>query len=317
MKISQYINLSQVINARRPIDYWRRTVFVARALYNHKQMANFIEFFQTNSRLLKIPTVHSFIFEQLIRQWFFYHSTFRERAVLIKAHALFFCSKFTEPAFQSIYFGEGITLWTQKFRNDILSLRLTSHRYLKKEGLMSAILSLGNKCVYQITFWVALDNNRNWVLFIGALQGGKGGLKINHDLTKHFFGYRPKNMILFAVRTIAQYLDIKRIYAVSNHGYYTNNHFRLDRKLKTSLDDFWQEAGGKVCSDLRFFEIPLHESRKSLNEVASSKRNLYRKRFSMIDEFHDTLIHSLENCFTNYNIIEMEKIEPCLYPIGQ
>lgn len=51
-------------------------------------------------------------------------------------------------------------------------------------------------------------------------------------------------------------MGCKHLYAVSNAGYYAMNHVRIDRKLKTSLDDFWQECEGQACKDQRFFEMP-------------------------------------------------------------
>ena len=79
-------------------------------------------------------------------------------------------------------------------------------------------------------------------------------------------------------------MGIKRIYAVTNYGYYANNHVRSDRKLKTNFEDFWLEAGGQMTGDKRFCELPLVEPRKSMDEVKTHKRNLYRKRFEFLDE---------------------------------
>lgn len=60
-------------------------------------------------------------------------------------------------------------------------------------------------------------------------------------------------------------------------------HISSKRRLKTSLDDFWKEIQGEICNDSRFCTLPLIELRKSLEEVDSHKRNLYRKRFAMLD----------------------------------
>ena len=55
-------------------------------------------------------------------------------------------------------------------------------------------------------------------------------------------------------------------------------------KLKTDLDNFWLEVGGSPTEDFRFFDLPATEKRKTIDEVKSQKRNLYRKRYTLLDE---------------------------------
>ncbi|MBP2643097.1 MAG: hypothetical protein H6Q67_984 [Firmicutes bacterium] len=159
---------------------------------------------------------------------------------------------------------------------------------------MTLALKLNNKNIYHINFWLVLDQHNNLSLYIGALQGSRNGLAINKELTKHFFGCRPKNLIVSALRILAERLSCGAIYAVSNHGFYTNNHWRLNRKLKTSLDDFWTELGGTLSQDRRFFTLPLTERRKQIEEVASHKRNLYRKRFDILDLANTNITRTLD-----------------------
>ena len=90
-------------------------------------------------------------------------------------------------------------------------------------------------------------------------------------------------------------MGCKHLYAVSNAGYYAMNHVRRDRKLKTSLDDFWQECEGKVCEDQRFFEMPIEEYRKSMEELKPSKRAQHRRRFAKMDEITESVTEVLNN----------------------
>ena len=64
----------------------------------------------------------------------------------------------------------------------------------------------------------------------------------------------------------------------------TMNHIRRDRKLKTSFSDFGEEAGGNICADKRFYELPMTEYRKSIEEIPTRKRANYRRRFVLLDE---------------------------------
>ncbi len=146
-------------------------------------------------------------------------------------------------------------------------------------------------------FWIAPGiQGREAALWIGAMQGSNAETApdIIKGLTKHFFGYRTKNLILYATRCVAKAMNIEYIYAVSNHGYYANNHLRIDRKLKTSLDDFWQETDGKQTADTRFYELPVVEYRKTIEEVKTHKRNQYRKRFAALDAVEESIIEALK-----------------------
>jgi uncharacterized protein VirK/YbjX len=76
---------------------------------------------------------------------------------------------------------------------------------------------------------------------------------------------------------------------VTNDGYYAMNHVRRDRKLKTNFSDFWAESGGTPCEDKRFYELPLTEYRKSMEEVPTRKRANYRRRYMLMDEIDEAI----------------------------
>lgn len=283
-------------------NYWRKMVFLIRMMAHHKQMMQLIEFFERNRLSRDIAMAQPCIFEQATRQWFYHQSKFSERTEIIKKHYLFLNDCFTEEALRQIYLGDGIMLWNQEYENETLSLNLHFSRGSHdKEGLMAILLKIGEKRIYQIVFWLAPNQNKEMTLWIGALQGSPDGLQISRGLTKLFYGYRTKNFILHGLCSVARQLGLEKIYAVSNDGFYANNHVRLDRKLKTSLDDFWQETGGSICDDTRFFELPVLELRKNLDEVDSHKRSQYRKRFALLDAVDSTIIKSLEQYLKKNN----------------
>ena len=82
--------------------------------------------------------------------------------------------------------------------------------------------------------------------------------------------------------------------SVSNTGYYANNHIRLDRKLKTDFGAFWEEIGGWETDDHRFYELPLVYPRKTMEEVPTRKRAVYRRRFAMLDEIDQEVQKRIE-----------------------
>jgi uncharacterized protein len=276
------------------LKYWRKLVFVSQALANHKLIAELLNFFKTTKLRREIVLTHPCILQQSAREWFYYKSTIRERINILQEHFLFLENRLSDTALHHLYLGEGISLWSQEHKNDTLSIKLHFNHNYRKEGLLAITLNLGESRIYLMTFWIAPNKNGANTLWIGALQGLRGHLQTNRDLTKQFFGYRPQNFTLSALRTIAQQFGIQSISAVSNHGFQASHHISAKRRLKTSYDDFWVETQGTISDDSRFFNLPIAETRKTIDEVPSHKRNLYRKRFAMLDTIDAEIIKTLE-----------------------
>jgi uncharacterized protein VirK/YbjX len=270
---------------KKVIDYWRFSVFIVRARVNHSQLRHLTAFLDSTPLLHTFAEAHPCVYEQATRQFFYKGSTPAERVQLIIKHLRFCTSVFTEEAFRQIYLNGGMTIWSEPFQDDTLSFRLLFNSSLKKEGVMVMALNLGETRLYHIDFWLDMAADGSRTLHIGALQGIEEGLPLLGALGKHFNGYRPKNLILRAVRLLAEQLKIDRIYAVADAGHHTNNHVRLDKKVKTSFDKFWSETGGHLSSDPRFFELDKVEPQKNIEDIKSSKRSQYRKRFAMFDAF--------------------------------
>ena len=127
-------------------------------------------------------------------------------------------------------------------------------------------------------------------MWIGTIQGYKDGLDNAKTVTKKMFGYRPKNFIMFLLRHIAAICKVESIYAVSDEGFYANTHLVRGHRAKVAeLDPLWEESGGIVCSDERFFKIPLEEYRKPIEEIKSQKRSQYRKRYELLDQYEQEI----------------------------
>lgn len=259
-------------------------------------MGQVIAFFQEDDVRRDIISTWPCIYEQVTRRLFYHNSTVRERQAVVIEHFQFLQSRFIAEAIRKVYLNEGIILWADEFQDESLTLRLNFNSgFHHKEGLAAIELNLGQKRIYQVVFWIAPNSKGEMALWIGALQGSKGGQEAVRDLTKHLFGYRTKNFVLFALRSMARHLEIQRVYAVSNLGFYTNNHIRSDRMLKTSLDEFWLETGGTVSDDRRFFQLPLIEPQKTIDQVQSHKRNLYKKRFAALAAIDNQILQTLDS----------------------
>ena len=166
----------------------------------------------------------------------------------------------------------------------------------RKEGFLTLLLTLGNQGVYHANFRFGKGFNGESAMWIGTIQGYKDGLDNAKTVTKKMFGYRPKNFIMFLLRHIAAICKVESIYAVSDEGFYANTHLVRGHRAKVAeLDSLWEESGGVLCSDERFFKIPLEEYRKPIEEIKSQKRSQYRKRYELLDQYEQEIQEHMKN----------------------
>jgi uncharacterized protein VirK/YbjX len=251
-------------------DYKRYYVFLTRCKLHEKAISEHVEFFKTTeARRLVMENCPWFI-DQATRQVFYKDSSFGERAYYVRRHILWMEKLFTPPLLERLYIkGERVPLWKDEFEGKPLILYLVFRDGQQKEGCLSLELVWDSEDevhtswdygthVYQIMFTLgdgpkgAGADPNSLTIGVGALQGLSNGAEVIKNMTKAFFGYRPKNLILWCLRCLAETIGAQRIIAVSNEGYYAMNHWRMDRKLKVDLNAFWQEAEGKACADPGF-----------------------------------------------------------------
>lgn len=276
----------KIYNFDNPRELRRYWVFRVRCMLHPQRMHLLETFFQHNELMKKIADIYPFVYEQPTRAFFYNKSTFAERAALVEEHMTFLAGRLSEQNFLDLYSRGEKILWESSDEGEKLCLKLFYHPGQRKEGLLSVILDCPRGELYQMIFWIAKDKNGEWSMWIGAMQGPnmENAKEIIKQVTKRCHAYRTKNLILHATQETAKALGLRHIYAVTNYGYYAMNHIRSDRKLKTSFSDFWAESGGSPCTDDRFYELPLTEYRKTMEEVPTRKRANYRKRYALLDE---------------------------------
>lgn len=281
-------------NKREVRRYW---VFRTRCWLHPRRMKRLENFFSSNSLLNRVAAVYPFVYEQPTRAFFYNKSTFDDRATLLEQHMTFLSEHLQDQDFVDLYSEKEKVLWESSDDGEKLKLRLFYHPGQRKEGLLSIILDCERGELYQMIFWIAKNRHEEWSLWIGAMQGPNmdEAREIIKQVTKRCHAYRTKNLILHATQEVAKALGIKHIYAVTNYGYYAMNHVRRNRKLKTSFGEFWEESGGIPCEDQRFYELPLTEHRKSMEEVPTRKRANYRRRYTLLDEIDEAITRSVVN----------------------
>ena len=267
-----------------PRERHRALVFLVRGLLYWRQLQRLYKFFQETAVRRALYARNPFPLEQATRAFFYAGSTVNTRVKLIQEHYAYLEQKIEPASFIALGYDTAYEIWRAPETD------MTWHAYLKfesgqrKEGLLSVMMDVDGEHLYQIIFWIEQRDGQP-TLVIGAMQGPntENAQDFVREMTKRAHRFRTKNLILYITQAVARALGIKRILAVSNAGYYANNHVRLDRKLKTDFGAFWEEVGGWETDDHRFYELPLVYPRKTMEEVPTRKRAVYRRRFAFLD----------------------------------
>lgn len=294
------INFYNIGRQMYRMNNWREVhrliIFIVRTYLQYPTMKKIYGFFMQDDLRREILAFSKFPIEQATRAFFYNGSTLSQRVCLIEYHFSYLQKIIKAEALMNIYRNKDIYLWRIRNENINWYTILTYHPGQRKEGLMALEMRFEGYLLYQMMFWINQDKNQEPALWIGAMQGPNmnNAKDFVKETTKIAHRYRTKNLILYMTMALARSLRVKHIYAVSNEGYYAMNHLRINRKLKTDFGVFWNEVGGHITNDSRFYELPLVEPRKTLDEVPTRKRAVYRKRFAFQDDVDMQIVKNME-----------------------
>lgn len=166
-----------------------------------------------------------------------------------------------------------------------LSIYLNINQIDPFEGFFSlSILKQENIRVYDASF-TFLSSNR---LLIASIQGPKGEFAQENVriATKLAQGVRPMYMLV----NVFKLLSKKWNYRLCGIKHKNQAKYRWNDKSKLlfNYDEFWADNGGILNSD-GYWYLPQEIERKTLDEIASKKRSMYRKRYEMFDSLETEL----------------------------
>ena len=280
---------------------WRETrrtfLHTMRSIRNKREIEDLENYFASYTPDSVLLDRQVGLYELMTRYFLFKNSTPQERLEAIINHFDYIQNIFTDKAIQTMYsidkdnffddvsrIKRGIMVWQSEELN--MKAQLYYGAGQRKEGLLTLLLTLENQGVYHANFRFGKGFNGENAMWIGTIQGYRDGLDNAKIATKKMFGYRPKNFIMFLLRMIAEQCGVETIYAVSDEGFYANTHLVRGHRAKVAeLDSLWQESGGELSQDSRFYIIPLKEYRKPIEEIKSQKRSQYRKRYDLLDQY--------------------------------
>ncbi|MBP2643098.1 MAG: hypothetical protein H6Q67_985 [Firmicutes bacterium] len=120
--VNLYTLGKQLYKCDRWINYRFIIVFIIRSLMHPNEVQTLYDFFHSSPLRRKIITTHPTFFAQLTRHLFFKASTTSERLAIIIQSFVILEYKFTKQSLQQIYLGPGIRLWSQWYKEHLLSI---------------------------------------------------------------------------------------------------------------------------------------------------------------------------------------------------
>jgi uncharacterized protein VirK/YbjX len=288
-RFPNYFPLQAKLRAIAPIVFcagglagaWMRFKFLVRGLVYGVWMERWLEF-------LEIPEMRAVarIYPRLYLkvQWPYLNSSYEpaRRLEMVQSHYRFVLTRFSGPLRSRLLIPHAFLCLGKWDLPELgtFSLRLSHENPLSQEGEM--LLGLHHDdtdCLYAF-FCFSITGESE--ISVGCLQGAKPspGESSNKDLmiafTRHLYGSRPKNLLLFALRQLAAFWSIDRIRAVS-----TKRHIWA-KDLQTDYDTFWLEVGGSPEPD-GMYDVPTSADFRDLREIKSKKRSMYRRRYRFLE----------------------------------
>lgn len=299
--IAYYWRLSRVIYGPRNFQENKRAVvFFVRAVTHRSLFEEMYDFFDN------YPPMQGFFekkdpdFQEVMtRVFLFKNSTMRQRLDALEHHFAILRTMFSDEVIHELYWGNGYTLWQSADEALPLTARLIFDTGQRKEGFLSLYLYYEGQMIYHFNFRFDYTSDQVPAMYIGTIQGSKEGLAATRVITKKLFGYRPKNFILYLMRIFVQTLGLKDIYVINDEGFYTNSHLlRGNRSKKTDFNDFWISEGAiNDGKEAWYFHLPIEEKRRKYAEIKSQKRNLFRKRYLLMDKIIPPYIQAVKKLF--------------------
>ncbi|OOF58184.1 VirK/YbjX family protein [Rodentibacter myodis] len=170
--------------------------------------------------------------------------------------------------------------------SDDLSLNLSLNFIDPFEGYFAInIRNKNNERIYDASFTFLSPNK----LLIASMQGPRHGntQELVKQATKDLHGVRPMFMLMNVFRELATFWQCDLV----GIPHKSQGKYRLSARSKIlfNYDEFWQENQGTYQAP--YWQLPLEIERKPLEEIASKKRSMYRKRYEMLDQ----LARDIEN----------------------
>lgn len=189
---------------------------------------------------------------------------------------------------------EAIEIWSLSDNEDIFyRLFLEKNPETSEEGFWAIVLRDKNGTrIYHASFTITPDNN----LLIASIQGSREGNAIEEmkNLTKKLFGLRPPSFLIEVLKILTKVFDCNQTL-----GIFPSLQIRSTKGVKKGFyadyHKIWTESYGKAIKISNHWYYNLAHKQKSLEEISSNKRSMYKKRFEMFKQLEELLNAKLAN----------------------
>ena len=197
-------------------------------------------------------------------------------------------SKFDKKVIYSLY-NNSIELIDLSPYNLNLLLKMKYDHSFRIEGEITFYLEDkdSSETLYTIT-GIFIKN----AFIIGGVQG-KTTKETIQLLTKKCFGMRPQNFLLLCVMEFSKDMDCSYIYGVKGEYHTYEAIKRLKNRIKFDYNTFWSELGSAEELN-QWFAFPSSNPLKNILEIQSSKRSMYRKRYTLLENISVDIKNKIE-----------------------
>ena len=284
--LSKTLSLPAVLySGGGPRGVIRRWKLVARSLIQWPWTLESYRFLET-PRLQVATAARLRLYTKLQRPYSTRRHGFAARLAALKTHYTWVEATLPEATLNAIYRDPGLELGRlplEEGRSLVVRLCYTD-RYEKEGDLsFSVFLAPAETMIYTVTVSVTERPGVGRGVFIGGLQGGNAPdqPEIVRQLTREMFGMRPKAFALYLVQQLADWIGAVEVRGVADSET-VYRHLQNRKVIEASYDRLWTESGGTMSPHDGCFDLPLRHVEIPREEIKTSKRSLYQKRYALL-----------------------------------
>lgn len=264
---------------------FNRCKFVLRSLLYREQLNRVFVLFQAEP-LKALPTRYRKLLEKPMRPYRFACATARERVEMLENHYQLLLSCYPDLV-EPLYLTGGLELGRYP-QSDCRIVLCYDGTFRREAELALSIVNGEGQRLYSCAFSLA-GSKEHLNLMIGSIQGPEPAVdnaqERVRELTKEGHGLRPKSLLVQLVLQLAQSMGEADVLAVRKraHVFQAKRYSsRQKANLQADYDELWQEFDARDV-DPNFVALQA-QPRKPLEEIASKKRAMYRRRYEWLDQ---------------------------------
>jgi len=184
---------------------------------------------------------------------------------------------------------------------DIGFVKLEYDDRFRKEGelVLTFECTKCNEKISSVAFSFEEKKPNNWNCLIGCVQGysSKANFK---QAQKLLYGMRPNSFIIFTLQKLIKELSCNNILCASNLIQVNRKkHFiniQKYHKISFNYNEFYEDSGA-IKETPEWYSLPITPKQKSIDDVKSKKRNLYKKRYKLLDDISLQIKNNINNFY--------------------